>query len=44
MTLDSEGWKAGKTKYLVMVTKNGKIKKTSLEDFKNVRKSPKAKG
>jgi len=29
----------GKTKYLVMVTKNGKIKKTSLEDFKNVRKS-----
>ncbi|MBU2540246.1 DNA gyrase subunit A [Patescibacteria group bacterium] len=28
-----------KVKYLVMVTKNGKIKKTALEDFKNVRKS-----
>ena len=26
-------------KYLVMVTKNGRIKKTSLEEFKNVRKS-----
>jgi len=30
---------ADKYKYLVMVTKGGKIKKTSLEDFKNVRKS-----
>lgn len=30
---------AGKTKFLVMVTKNGKIKKTALEDFKNVRRS-----
>lgn len=29
----------GKVKYLVMVTKNGKIKKTALEDFKNVRRS-----
>ncbi|MFA5877844.1 MAG: DNA gyrase subunit A [Candidatus Staskawiczbacteria bacterium] len=29
----------GKFKYLVMVTKNGRIKKTGLEDFKNVRKS-----
>ncbi len=29
----------GKVKYLVMVTKNGKIKKTDLEDFKNVRRS-----
>jgi len=29
----------GKIKYLVMVTKNGKIKKTDLEDFKNVRRS-----
>jgi len=29
----------GKTKYLVMVTKSGKIKKTALEDFGNVRKS-----
>ncbi len=26
-------------KYLVMVTKNGRIKKTALEEFKNVRKS-----
>jgi len=26
-------------KYLVMVTKNGRIKKTSLDEFKNVRKS-----
>ncbi len=26
-------------KYLVMVTKNGKIKKTSLEEFKNVRRT-----
>ena len=26
-------------KYLVMVTKNGRIKKTSLEEFENVRKS-----
>ena len=26
-------------KYLVMVTKNGRIKKTSLEEFHNVRKS-----
>jgi DNA gyrase subunit A len=30
---------AGKIKYLVMVTKNGKIKKTALEDFNNVRRS-----
>jgi len=30
---------AGKVKYLVMVTKNGKIKKTSLEEYKNVRRS-----
>jgi DNA gyrase subunit A len=29
----------GRVKYLMMVTKNGKIKKTSLEDFKNVRRS-----
>ncbi|MBU3934458.1 DNA gyrase subunit A [Patescibacteria group bacterium] len=29
----------GKTKFLVMVTRNGKIKKTALEDFNNVRKS-----
>jgi len=28
-----------KDKYLVMVTKNGRIKKTSLEEFENVRKS-----
>jgi len=28
-----------KAKYLVMVTKNGRIKKTSLEEFDNVRKS-----
>jgi DNA gyrase subunit A len=28
-----------KYKYLVMVTKNGRIKKTSLEEFENVRKS-----
>ena len=28
-----------KIKYLLMVTKNGKIKKTSLEEFKNVRRS-----
>ncbi len=28
-----------KVKYLTMVTKNGKIKKTALEDFNNVRKS-----
>ncbi|MDP2741391.1 MAG: DNA gyrase C-terminal beta-propeller domain-containing protein, partial [bacterium] len=28
-----------KFKYLVMVTKNGRIKKTSLEEFNNVRKS-----
>ena len=30
---------AGKFKYLVMVTKNGRIKKTALEEFENVRKS-----
>lgn len=30
---------AGKYKYLVMVTKNGRIKKTSLDEFTNVRKS-----
>ncbi len=30
---------AKKDKYLVMVTKNGTIKKTSLEEFENVRKS-----
>jgi len=30
---------AGKFKYLVMVTKNGRIKKTSLQEFDNVRKS-----
>ena len=29
----------GKFKYLVMVTKNGRIKKTALEEFSNVRKS-----
>ena len=29
----------GKFKYLVMVTKKGRIKKTALEEFKNVRKS-----
>jgi len=29
----------GKDKYLVMVTKNGRIKKTSLDAFENVRKS-----
>ena len=28
-----------KDKYLVMVTKNGRIKKTALEEFENVRKS-----
>jgi DNA gyrase subunit A len=28
-----------KDKYLVMITKNGRIKKTSLEEFENVRKS-----
>ncbi|MFA6974330.1 MAG: DNA gyrase subunit A, partial [Parcubacteria group bacterium] len=31
--------KDGQEKYLVMVTKNGRIKKTSLEEFDNVRKS-----
>jgi DNA gyrase subunit A len=30
---------AGKFKFLVMVTKNGRIKKTALEEFENVRKS-----
>ena len=30
---------ASKDKYLVMVTKNGRIKKTALEEFENVRKS-----
>ena len=30
---------ASKYKYLVMVTKNGRIKKTSLDEFENVRKS-----
>ncbi len=30
---------AEKYKYLVMITKNGRIKKTSLKDFENVRKS-----
>jgi len=30
---------ADASKYLVMVTKNGRIKKTSLEEFENVRKS-----
>jgi len=30
---------SGQAKYLVMVTKNGTIKKTSLEEFENVRKS-----
>jgi len=30
---------AEKSKYLMMVTKNGRIKKTSLEEFENVRKS-----
>jgi len=30
---------SGKFKYLVMVTKNGRIKKTSLDEFENVRKS-----
>lgn len=30
---------SAKLKYLVMVTKNGRIKKTSLEEFENVRKS-----
>ncbi|MBI2644325.1 MAG: DNA gyrase subunit A [Candidatus Wildermuthbacteria bacterium] len=30
---------AGSVRYLTMVTKNGLIKKTPLEDFKNVRKS-----
>jgi len=30
---------AGKFKYLVMVTKNGRIKKTALAEFENVRKS-----
>ena len=30
---------AKKYKYLVMVTKNGRIKKTALEEFENVRKS-----
>ncbi len=29
----------GNEKYLVMVTKNGRIKKTSLDEFENVRKS-----
>ncbi len=29
----------GKDKYLVMITKNGRIKKTSLDEFENVRKS-----
>jgi len=29
----------GKFKYLVMVTKNGRIKKTAIEEFENVRKS-----
>jgi DNA gyrase subunit A len=33
------GGEATKFKYLVMVTKNGRIKKTSLEEFNNVRKS-----
>ncbi|MEK7541140.1 MAG: DNA gyrase subunit A [Patescibacteria group bacterium] len=31
--------KDGQAKYLVMVTKNGRIKKTSLDEFDNVRKS-----
>jgi len=31
--------KESQEKYLVMVTKNGRIKKTSLEEFENVRKS-----
>lgn len=31
--------KVNADKYLVMVTKNGRIKKTSLEEFENVRKS-----
>ena len=30
---------SGQAKYLVMVTKNGRIKKTSLDEFENVRKS-----
>ncbi|MCX6721868.1 MAG: DNA gyrase subunit A, partial [Candidatus Staskawiczbacteria bacterium] len=30
---------ASKDKYLVMITKNGRIKKTALEEFENVRKS-----
>jgi len=33
------GQSGGKDKYLVMVTKNGKIKKTDLAEFENVRKS-----
>jgi DNA gyrase subunit A len=37
-SLGKEDIEAG-TKYLAMVTKQGLIKKTSLEDFKNVRKS-----
>jgi DNA gyrase subunit A len=34
-----EAKEIGKDKYLVMVTKNGRIKKTALEEFENVRKS-----
>ncbi len=36
---NSEKQEASKYKYLVMVTKNGRIKKTSLDAFENVRKS-----
>lgn len=36
--LDKDG-KDGKIKNLVMVTENGKIKKTPLEEFKNIRRS-----
>jgi len=36
--LDKDG-KDGKVKNLVMITENGKIKKTALEEFKNIRRS-----
>ncbi|MDO8486458.1 MAG: DNA gyrase subunit A [Candidatus Staskawiczbacteria bacterium] len=35
----SNGLNSEQAKYLVMVTKNGRIKKTSMEEFDNVRKS-----